>query len=104
VLVIFILKLSLIKKLVHSTSDKNVFIKNVRFYECLGFDLEYNGDYLSHIYAPEGEKYTIEPFTVRSYIIEIVITFMTVQVFYFFHKKQKTVDFFMNLLKNKSKI
>jgi hypothetical protein len=101
VFVILIFKVSVIKKLVHSTSDKNDFIKNVRFYECFGFTLKYNEVYLSHINAPAGENYTIEPIKGSSYLIELLITFMTLLVFYFFYKQQKTVDYFMDLEKNK---
>jgi hypothetical protein len=104
VIVILIFKLNVIKKMVHSTPDKDLFIKNVRFYECFGFDLDYNEKYLSHINPPAGENYTLKPSSELSFLIEIAITFMTLQVLYFFHKQQKTVDFFMNLTKNKSKI
>lgn len=65
------------KKMVRSTPDKDVFIKNVRFYECLGFDLIYNPEYLSHVNAPAGEDYTIATSGAMSFVIEFVITFMT---------------------------
>ena len=49
VIVILCVKLQVIKQLVKTTPDKDIFIKNVRFYESFGFDLDYNNTYLSHV-------------------------------------------------------
>ena len=78
VLVILAIKLKVIKGIVKETNDKQEFIKQVRFYECFGFDLIYNEEYLSEAIPPYGELYTTEVEGVMSFFSEILITFMTI--------------------------
>lgn len=79
-------KIVSVKKMVHSTDDKDIFIANVKYYECLGFDLVYNPTYLSHVIPPAGESYTIENAGLLSFIAELVTTFLTLNVLYYFYK------------------
>ena len=86
VLVILAIKIKVIKGIVKETRDRQEFIKQVRFYECFGFDLIYNEEYLSEVTPPNGELYTTEIEGAMSFFSEIFITFMTLQVLYFFNK------------------
>ena len=79
-------KIVSVKKMVHSTDDKDIFIANVKYYECLGFDLVYNPTYLSHVIPTAGESYTIENAGLLSFIAELVTTFLTLNVLYYFYK------------------
>jgi hypothetical protein len=85
VFVILAIKFKVIKDIVKETSDRKVFLNQVRFYECFGFDLIYNEDYLIEDVPPSG-VYTTEVEGPKSFFAEFVVTFMTLQVLYFFNK------------------
>jgi Na+/proline symporter len=63
-------KIRKVKHMIKSTPDYDVFRKEIRFYEQLGFELQYTGS------ADSEGNYTFEPNMAWSFMFEVFILFV----------------------------
>mmetsp|Transcript_21580 Transcript_21580/g.33239 ORF Transcript_21580/g.33239 Transcript_21580/m.33239 type:complete len:491 (-) Transcript_21580:2754-4226(-) len=88
-------KLLKIKTMKKTPTSREDFLYEIRFYESLGFDLEYNHELLKVDHAADLE-YVYEPRWTESFIQEIMFTILVVGSLIYFSKMQGIMDYLTN--------
>jgi hypothetical protein len=91
---VVIWKLVKIKAMIHSSTSQEQFKYEIRFYECLGFSLEYDKELLSKLTKATQFKYNHQ--LLESFLCEIFIGFLILLFVRMMRKQVKTIEYLMD--------